>query len=63
MSVGENITRFRAEKGVSQRDLAEAVGISQSMIAQIERGSKMPNVALADQIAKHLDRDLGDLLK
>lgn len=51
MSVGENIAKLRNQNNLSQRQLAEKVGVHPSMIAQIERGSKMPTVVLAGVIA------------
>lgn len=63
MSVGENITRMREKKGISQTELAEAIGVSQSMINQIERGSKVPSIILANVIAKELDGDIRDIVQ
>lgn len=62
MSVGKNIAKFRNNKKLSQRQLAEIVGVHPSMIAQIERGSKVPTITLARDIAKSLDVSLDDLV-
>ena len=62
MSVGENISRMRAANGMSQAELANKVGVCQSMVAQIERGSKMPTVILANDIAKALGGKLTDIV-
>ena len=62
MSVGENIAKLRNEIGLSQRELAEDVGISQSMVAQIERGSKALTVPLAKQIAEKLGKSITDII-
>lgn len=51
MSVGENIKRLRQEKNMTQLELSEQVGCTQSMIAQIERGSKVPSLPLGKSIA------------
>ena len=50
MSVGANLKRLRADKGLSQGELADAVHVSQSMIAQIERGTKGLTIELAKEI-------------
>ena len=42
MSIGENIRRFRETQGITQENLAKAISVSQTMICQIERGSKIP---------------------
>ena len=62
MSVGENISRMRAASGLSQAELAEKVGVAQSMVAQIERGSKMPTVTLANALAQALGGKLTDIV-
>lgn len=63
MSVGENIARMRENKGITQLELAEAIGVTQSMIGQIERGTKLPSVILANVIAKELGGDIRDIVQ
>lgn len=63
MSVGENIKVRRMALGMTQESLANAVGLGRSMIAQIERGSKVPNLILGRDIAKVLQCDLNELVK
>lgn len=62
MSVGENIKAKRMALGMTQENLASALGLGRSMIAQIERGSKVPNVMLGRDIAKILQCSLDDLV-
>lgn len=63
MSIGENIKSRRKSAGMSQNDLAAAVGVSVPMICQIERGTKVPTVILGAEIAKILKCDLNDLVR
>ena len=63
MSVGENIKGKRQSLGMTQESLANALGIGRSMIAQIERGSKIPNLMLGRDIARVLQCDLEELVK
>ncbi len=63
MSVGENVSRMRVEKGMTQSELADAVGVTRSMIAQIERNSKTPSIILSAHIAKALDAEISDMLR
>lgn len=44
MSVGENIKARRLALGMTQENLAQAVGLGRSMVAQIERGSKSASI-------------------
>ncbi len=62
MSVGENIKAKRIALGMTQEGLANAVGLGRSMIAQIERGSKVPNIMLGRDIARVLQCGMEDLV-
>ena len=62
MSVGANIRRIREEKGIPQVRLAEQVGISQPMLCQIERGTKVPSLPLGAELARALGCKLEALL-
>lgn len=63
MSVGKNIRVLREQKHMSQAALAEIVGVNSSMITQIERGSKMPTLVLAADIATALGVKVDALLE
>lgn len=62
MSISENLKRIREEKNIKQVELAKAVGISQSFLAQLERGTKNLTVNLAKEIAKALEIDVIELI-
>lgn len=61
MSIGECIKTKRLAFGYSQENLADQVGIGRSMIAQIERGSKIPSMLLGKTIAQALECKIEDL--
>ena len=61
MNVGENIKKRREASNMSQRDLAEQVGIAQPFLCQVERGSKNPSFQVAVEIANVLGCDLKEL--
>jgi len=44
---------FRAERGISRRALAEAVGVNNQTIGYLERGDYKPSLELAMKIAQH----------
>ncbi|MFJ4653920.1 helix-turn-helix domain-containing protein [Nocardia sp. NPDC088792] len=52
----------RRGKAITQAKLAEQVGVSKSMISQIEQGLKTPSIPLLQKIATALDTDVRDLL-
>ena len=48
----------RKERGLSQDDLAELVGTTQSAIARLESGGRPPRIDTLLRIANALDADL-----
>lgn len=51
-SVGDGIRIRRKNAGMTQEDLADKIGVGRSMLAQIERGSKVPTMILGRKIAR-----------
>jgi DNA-binding XRE family transcriptional regulator len=49
------IALFRAERGVSRRDLAEAVAVNPQTIGYLERGDYSPSCELALRIAGYFN--------
>ena len=50
-----NIKEKRERLGISQKELAEKVGISQSFLCDIEQGRCKPSIDTAIKIAQVLD--------
>ena len=50
-----NIKEKREELGISQKELAEKIGISQSFLCDIEQGRCKPSIDTAIKIAQVLD--------
>jgi putative transcriptional regulator len=51
----------RAEKDLSQADLAEKVGVSRQTISAIEKGDYNPTINLCIRICKVLEKTLDEL--
>jgi DNA-binding XRE family transcriptional regulator len=51
VQIFNRIGLFRAERGVSRRDLADAVGVNPQTIGYLERGDYAPSLELAMKIA------------
>ena len=51
----------RAEKDMTQKALAEAVGVSRQTMNAIEKGEYTPTIRLCRKICRILDRSLDDL--
>ena len=52
---------WREHRGLTQAQLAEAAGVTQSMVAMIERGDRRGTVDTLTVIARALKVDLDDL--
>lgn len=57
-TVAEQVTARRRGWGLSQRELADLCGTTQSAIARIERGARPPRIDTLKRIATALDSDL-----
>ncbi len=55
------ITDERIKKGLTQKELAEMVGITQGWLSGIESGARRPSVAVAKKIAGVLEFDWAEL--
>ena len=53
-TIGEYIRQQREQAGKSVRQLAEAAGVSNPYLSQIERGLRKPSADILQQIAKGL---------
>ena len=62
-NIGEEIAKARENKGLSQRQLANAVGISNAELSKIESGEReIPNPKILKKISKHIDLNYNDML-
>ncbi|MGH9058371.1 MAG: helix-turn-helix transcriptional regulator, partial [Acidimicrobiales bacterium] len=52
---GNLLRRARAEKGLTQRELASAAGVPQSTVARIESGNQQPSLPLLARILAAVD--------
>lgn len=53
--VHNRIAMLRAERGISRRDLSEAVGVHYQTIGYLERGEYSPSLHLALRIAEYFE--------
>ena len=57
-AIADRVAARRIEMNMSQRELAELVGTTQSAIARLERGGRPPRIDTLLRIAEALDCDL-----
>jgi transcriptional regulator with XRE-family HTH domain len=56
--IAERVAERRIAWGISQRELAELCGTTQSAIARVERGARPPRIDTLARIAAALDCEL-----
>lgn len=58
----ERFRTLRKARGLSQADLAEAVGVHFTQVSRYERGDSRPNAATVTKLARHLDTTVDYLM-
>jgi putative transcriptional regulator len=58
-----NIKVLRAEKGITQEDLAEKAKVTRQTIIAIEKGKYVPSLELAFKICKVFDKKIEEIFK
>lgn len=59
--VGNSVREVRKDKGITQADLAEQVGVARVSILSIEKGRYIPTIETALKISHALDTSLEEL--
>lgn len=62
MNFGESLKKIRKEKGLTQKQLGEKLGISQAAIGQFESNKANPKMETIQKIADALNASLNDLI-
>jgi len=59
--LSNNIYTLRSDKGVTQQELGDAVGVTRQTIIAMEKGNYTPSVALALQLAHYFNTSVEDI--
>ncbi len=62
MSIGENIKRLRKNQKMTQIELAQKLGKSESIVRKYESGSVQPSIEILHHIADILNTDIWDII-
>lgn len=60
--IGKHIEELRKEKGLTQRDLAEKLGISNTAISKWECGCNLPDISMLEPLSQVLNVDIMELI-
>ena len=52
MSFAENLKKLRESHNITQKELADQIGVTQASICQFERGTVQPSISIAVELAK-----------
>ncbi|MDD2274740.1 MAG: helix-turn-helix transcriptional regulator [Candidatus Pacebacteria bacterium] len=54
---------LRAERGITQEELADAVEVTRQTIVAIEKSKYVPSLGLAFRIAKYFDKNIEEVFE
>jgi transcriptional regulator with XRE-family HTH domain len=63
LEIGEELRRVRLSRKLSLRNVASAVGVSASLLSQVETGKTQPSVSTLYALVNHLGVSLDGLMK
>lgn len=61
--ISNQVQKLRTDKGLTQEDLATAVGVSRQTIIAIEKGNYTPSIILALKISRFFKVTVEDIFK
>lgn len=63
LKIGYNVRTIRIQRGISQKELARRVGVSQAHISDIERGERKASISVLLKIMEALKCSPTDIMK
>lgn len=62
MQIGERLAKIRKERGLTQKELADKLNMSQQVISNIERNASMPDINFLEGVADLYEISLDELI-
>lgn len=62
MNIGFNIRTRREGSGLTQKELAEKIGVNQTFVSYLESGTKIPSLAIARKLSEIFSCKIDDLV-
>jgi putative transcriptional regulator len=60
-TIGNKVSELRVDRGVTQEELAKAVGVTRQTVIAIEKGNYIPSVLLTLKIATFFKKKVEDI--
>lgn len=61
--IHSKVFEIRKEKGVTQEELANAIGVTRQTVIAIEKGNYIPSLLLGLKIAKYFNKKVEEVFK
>lgn len=62
-SISNKVYKLRSKNGVTQEEIAKAVGVTRQTIIAIEKGNYTPSVLLAIKISEFFKKSVNEVFK
>ena len=62
MTIGKNVKRLRQNKGITQEQLGEMLGISSQAVSKWENGSALPDITVLPKLADYFGISIDELM-
>lgn len=62
MNIADNLKAYREQKGLLQKEVANAVGVHPSNYSKMEKGERDVSIEVADKLAKYFGITLDELV-
>ncbi len=61
--IDNDIREMRVERGLTQEELADSIGVTRQTVIAIEKGGYVPSLELAFRIAREFGKSVEDIFK
>ena len=61
--IGKFIKKIRVDNGLTQKDLADKLGVTYQAVSKWENGKNIPDIMILKQISKEFNVNIDDLLE
>ena len=63
LDVINQLNVLRAEKKITQQDLADAIGVTRATVNALEKGNYNPSLELAFRLSLYFEKNIHDIFK